>query len=200
MVFDSDDQQVDELVLEGIVVTMNDDGSPNISPMGPIVDRALTRFQLRPYQTSQTYINLKRTGAGVFHVIDDVLMLARAAVGQLQILPELLPRPAGAGWILADACRWYALRVDELDDSQKRVCIRCSVEEQGRLRDCFGWNRAKHAVLEAAILATRVSLLPGAQILEEFARLAIAVEKTAGRQEREAMEFLQQYLHQHCRP
>ena len=35
-------------------------------------------------------------------------------------------------------------------------------------REFFGFNRAKHAVLEAAILATRVELLPADEILSEL--------------------------------
>jgi hypothetical protein len=81
----------DELILEGIVTTLSSDGSPNISPMGPRVDRQLTRLTLRPFQTSQTYQNLKRHGEGVFHVTDDVELIARAAVGKLAAPPALLP-------------------------------------------------------------------------------------------------------------
>ena len=68
------------MIVEGIVTTLNEDGSPNISPMGPVVDEALTRFRLRPFQTSTTFKNLKRTGEAVFHVVDDVELLAKAAV------------------------------------------------------------------------------------------------------------------------
>ena len=52
----------DGMILEGIVTTLNDDGSVNISPMGPIIDSKLDVFVFRPYQTSTTYKNLVRTG------------------------------------------------------------------------------------------------------------------------------------------
>jgi hypothetical protein len=183
----------DTLILEGIVTTVNDDGSVNVSPMGPRVDRGQTRFTLRPFATSQTYRNLKRTGAGVFHVVDDVNLLARAAVNRLDPLPPLRQTTAGQ-WILTDACRWFALQVTTLDDSRERVTIECRVTDQATLRDFFGWNRAKHAVLEAAILATRIGIFPEEQIRRELARLAPLLDKTAGQQEREAMRFLQQYI------
>ena len=48
------------MILEGIVTTLNEDDSVNISPMGPLVDETFSRFLLRPYQTSTTYKNLKR--------------------------------------------------------------------------------------------------------------------------------------------
>ena len=76
-------------LLEGIVTTLNEDGSPHIAPMGPIVDAEFTQILLRPYRTSTTYQNLKRTGQGVLHVTDDVEMFARAAVGQLKTTPRL---------------------------------------------------------------------------------------------------------------
>jgi hypothetical protein len=58
----------------------------------------------------------------------------------------------------------------------------------------MGFNRAKHAVLEAAILATRTHLLPKDQIRDEFSRLQVIVDKTAGPREQEAMALLTQYV------
>ena len=49
-------------------------------------------------------------------------------------------------------------------------------------------------MLEAAILATRVHLIPAEEIRAEYARLQVLVDKTAGPREREAMEFLTQYV------
>ncbi len=181
-------------ILEGIVTTLNADGSVNISPMGPIVDEAMRHLRLRPYQTSTTYKNLKRSGEGVLHVTDDVELLARAAVGQPEPMPLLLPAEHVQGKILAGACRWYEFRVTRLNDSQERTEIEAEVVGQGRLRDFFGFNRAMHAVVEAAILATRVRWLPAETIRGELERLAVPVEKTAGECERRAFAFLQQYV------
>lgn len=182
------------MILEGIVTTVCVDGRVNISPMGPLVDAAMQQLVLRPYQTSTTYQNLKRTGQGVFHVTDDVWLLAQAAVGAPDPMPALLPAGAVEGFILADACRWYAFRVRELDDRQPRTEITADVVESGRLRDFFGFNRGKHAVLEAAILATRVGILPADQILPEMARLSVLVDKTGGEQERRAFDFLNEHV------
>ncbi|MCO6456661.1 MAG: DUF447 family protein [Pirellulaceae bacterium] len=182
------------VILEGIVTTVCDTGRVNISPMGPLVDDELTQLVLRPFRTSTTYVNLKRTGAGVFHVTDDVELLARAAVDLLEQQPALVPAQAVEGWILADACRWYAFRVLQLDDRQERTTIHCQVVDRGRIRDFLGFNRAMYAVVEAAILATRVYLVPGAQILAEYQRLKVIVEKTAGPRERRAFEFLTGYV------
>jgi len=182
------------MILEGIVTTLNDDGSVNISPMGPIVDEAMSHLLLRPFRTSTTYRNLKRTGQGVLHVTDDVALLAQAAIGQPDPLPAMVPADKIEGRILADACRWYAFQVLTLDDSQERTAIEAEVVDRGRLRDFFGFNRAKHAVVEAAILATRVGILPDEQLLDDLGRLAAPIEKTGGSQERRAYDLLKGYV------
>jgi hypothetical protein len=182
-------------LLEGIVTTLNADGSPNIAPMGPIVDANFERLLLRPFRTSVTYQNLKRCGEGVLHVTDDVELFAHAAVGRLDPLPQLHPAAAVNGVILSDACRWYAFRVQSLDDRDERTTILATVVDRGRLHDFFGFNRAKHAVIEAAILATRIGILEADTITAELSRLSSPVEKTGGGQERRAFEFLRKYVH-----
>jgi hypothetical protein len=182
------------ILLEGIVTTLNADGTPHVAPMGPIVDADFDWLLLRPFSTSTTYQNLKRTRQGVLHVSDDVALFARAAVGQVDRLPDVLPAKSIDGVILASACRWYAFRVETLDDSDERTRIVATVVDRGRLRDFFGFNRAKHAVIEAAILATRIGLLSADHIVSEFERLAVPVRKTGGRQEHAAFEFLRKYV------
>lgn len=183
------------MILEGIITTINADGSVNISPMGPRVDDALGQFVLKPYQTSTTYRNLKRTGQAVFHVTDDVELIARAAVGAPDPLPPLDRATAVEGWIIRGACRWYALEVRSLDDRNERTEIVCDVVDSGRLRDFFGFNRAKHAVLEAAILATRTEFLPLDEILAQLDQLQVLVNKTGGPAEHRAFQFLSDYIH-----
>jgi hypothetical protein len=182
------------VILEGILTTINADGTLNVSPMGPRVDEELNELLLRPFQTSTTYRNLKRTGQGVFHVTDDVELLARAAVGSPDPMPATEPASAVDGRIITGACRWYALRVRSLDDREERTNIVCDVVDRGWLRDFLGFNRAKHAVVEAAILATRRHLLEPDAIHTEFERLRVPVEKTGGPAERRAFEFLRRYL------
>lgn len=182
------------MILEGIVTTVSANGRVNISPMGPLVDVEMRELVLRPYQTSTTYQNLKRTGQGVFHVTDDVWLLAQAAIGTPDPLPEMIPAEGVEGRILAGACRWYAFRVRQLDDSQERTNIVAEVVASGRLRDFFGFNRGKHAVVEAAILATRIGILPIEQIRGELEKLKVLVDKTGGEQEHRAMAFLEEHV------
>ena len=91
------------MILEGIVTTQNADGSVNVAPMGPIVEGDFEAFLLRPYQTSTTYQNLKRYPFGVFHVVDDALLLARAAIDRWDELPATFPAEKVNGNVLKAA-------------------------------------------------------------------------------------------------
>jgi hypothetical protein len=182
------------VILEGIVTTVSPSGEVNIAPMGPRVDADWHRFLLRPFPTSHTYRNLKSHPEGVLHVTDDVLLLARAALGPVEPLPPLVPATVVRGFVLAGACRYYEFQVRSLDESEERVRIEAEVVHAGRLRDFFGFNRAKHAVVEAAILATRTDFLPLDEIEAEFRKLAVIVDKTGGRQEQEAFAFLRGHI------
>lgn len=182
------------MILEGIVTSLDSNRTLNVAPMGPIVDDSLTRLRLRPFQTSQTYRNLREHPCGVFHVVDDVLLLVQAAIGRLDPPPEVFAAEKIDGRVLRAACRWYEFEVESCDDSRERTEIEARVVHSGHLRDFFGFNRAKHAVLEGAILATRLQLLPRAEILAEFDRLQIPVDKTAGARELEAFTLLRSYV------
>jgi hypothetical protein len=182
------------MILEGIVTTLDPSGGLNIAPMGPHVGPGMERFTLRPFPTAQTYRNLEAHGEGVLHVTDDVLLLARAALGPVEPSPPLLPASRVRGWVLADACRFYEFRVRAIDASESRVRIEAEVVHAGRLRDFFGFNRAKHAVVEAAILATRTDFLPLDEIAAEYRKLDVIVQKTGGEQEREAFAFLSAHV------
>jgi hypothetical protein len=184
------------MILEGIVTTTSADGEVNVAPMGPHVGPDMNRFLLRPFPTSRTYRNLVAHPEGVLHVTDDVLLLARAAVGTVEPPPATFPAVRVRGRVLADACRWYEFRVASLDDSEQRVRVEAEVVHEGRLRDFFGFNRARHAVVEAAILATRTDFLPPDEILAEYEKLAVIVRKTGGDREQEAFEFLRRHVQQ----
>jgi hypothetical protein len=186
------------MILEGLVTTNSASGAVHVAPMGPRVlefgiDGTLTRFLLRPFRTAQTYANLRAHPEGVLHVSDDVLMLASAAVGRLDT-PAVRPASHVRGWVLTDACRYHEFRVRSCDDREERSRLDAEVVHTVRLRDFFGFNRAKHAVVEAAILATRTAMLPLDEIAAEYRRLAVLVDKTGGPQEHEAFALLQYHL------
>lgn len=183
------------MILEGVVTTIGPDGALNVAPMGPEPgpDGEWTWFTLRPFRSSTTYRNLKGRGEGVLHVTDDVLLMAKAAIGPV---PDAATRPAEAveGRVLLSCARYYEFRVAELDDREDRTRIVVETVAFGRLGDLFGLNRAKHAVVEAAILATRLGLLPIEQIRREIDLLEPLVIKTGGPTERTAFDLLRSYI------
>lgn len=188
------------MILEGILTTTTEYGAPHVAVMGSAVSEVATvwfeRMMLRPFRSTRTYTNLARSRQAVFHVTDDVWLIAKAAIGQLHPLPDLLPSEAVSGWVLADCCRWYALQVETIAETGPRVEIEAEVVAQGRVRDYLGLNRAKHAVVEAAILATRTHLVSVDELHVAMGRLASAVEKTGGAGEREAFAMLQKHVRQ----
>jgi hypothetical protein len=191
------------VIVEGLVTTLSPEGALNVAPMGPKIpaDLSMGTFVLRPYRTSTTYRNLKAGGAGVFHVTDEVGLLARTAIGAaVEPPPDTLPAKAVEGRILADACRYYEFRPIVIDDADERTTILVETVAEGRLRDFLGFNRARHAVVEAAILATRTAFLPVAEILDEFRKLSIIVDKTGGAAEREAFDLLLAHVREAAGP
>jgi hypothetical protein len=182
------------MILEGLVTTLDPDGSPHLAPMGPRVDGAFARFTLRPFPSSHTCTNLLRTREGVFHVTDDALLVATSAIGALKQLPATRPAARVRGVVLADSCRHYEFVVRSVDDSGERVSLEAEVVCSGRTRDFFGFNRAKHAVVEAAILATRLHILPLAEVATEFRKLRVIVGKTGGAAEHTAMDLIEAKL------
>jgi hypothetical protein len=162
--------------------------------MGPRVGPNFASFVLRPFPTSGTYRNLLAHPEGVLHVTDDVLLIAKAALGAADPLPPVRPAEEVKGFVLADCCRHYEFVVRSVDASGERVNLEAAIVHASRHRDFWGFNRAKHAVLEAAILATRLHLLPHDEVAAEFKKLRVIVAKTGGPAEFEAMDFLEARL------
>jgi uncharacterized protein len=184
------------MLLEGLVPPLDPDGSPHLAPMGPRVAPDVSTFTLRPFPTFHTYRHLLREREGVLHITDDALQIARAAIGNAIPFPPVRPAERVKGFIVTDSCRHYEFVVRSVDDSGERVNIEAEVVSMGRTRDFFGFNRAKHAVIEASILATRLHLLPLVEVAAEFRKLRVIVGKTGGKTEQEAMDMLESKLHE----
>ena len=188
------------MIVECIVTTIDRQGGVNIAPMGPTIDESesFDRFTLRPYQTSKTFSNLNATRAGVLHVGDDVLLFAKAAVSEVDAATlETEPARAVRGLILKNCKRYYEFVVDAIDDREPRAIVRARTVATGRFGDFVGFNRAAFAVIEAAILATRVDLLPRDTIVADLARLRPIVDKTGGTRAAQAFAFLEDYVINH---
>lgn len=185
------------MVIEGLITTSDPDGAVRVSPLGPIVPGDFSWLRLRPFEGSRTLDNLRRSGVGAFHVTDDMELIARAAIHRweepppLQPLSDFVKPPPVDAFILTQASRWHAFRIVDILDEEPRRLVECEVVASGRLREMEGLCRAKFAVLEAAILATRVGLVPADEIRREVTRLAPLVGKTAGPGEQRAFALLQ---------
>lgn len=184
------------MIVEGIVTSVDHSGRINVAPMGPIVEGNFERLLLRPFQPSTTFSNLSATRCGVFHVVDHVHLIAAAAIGRLESVPECFNAHVIPGWVLADCCRWFEFQVDDVDDSEPRSRMPSTIVHRGERRPFLGFNRARHAVLEAAILATRVHLLPPEDIRTQMTWLQSAVEKTGDQPELLAFRMLQSHIEQ----
>ena len=118
--------------------------------------------------------------------------IARAAISN-PVYPTV-PAAVVRGVRLADCCSWRELDVRAIDSTPPRSRIETAVVHHGVQREFIGFNRARHAVLEAAIYATRVQLLAREFVLSEIERLQVIVDKTAGPAEHEAMALLTEFV------
>ncbi|MFM8735994.1 MAG: DUF447 domain-containing protein [Pirellulales bacterium] len=185
------------MIIEGIVTTTEPDGRMHVAAMGPWIDPVerdagrINRLVLKPFATSRTGANLARVPSGVFHVTDDVLLLARVVAGRLEEPPAARPAERVAGHVLAHACQAWEFAVTGTDASRERVVMQARVEAAHVGRPFLGFNRAAHAVVEAAILTTRLHLLDPADVAGRMADLRVLVEKTGGPREHEAFALLE---------
>ena len=185
------------MILEGIVTTMDEAGRMHVAAMGPAVDEAeryagrITRFVLRPFGTSQTAVHLAARPEGVFHLVDDVLLLARTVVGGHEP-PAARPATVVRGWVLEAACRAYEFQADVVDPAAERLRLEARVVAEHAGRPFIGFNRAAHAVIEGAILVTRLHLLGVDEVVRRLDELFVLVGKTGGSREHEAFGLLRE--------
>jgi uncharacterized protein len=178
------------MIIESIVVTVSADGRPHVAPMGVIWGDG--RPILAPFRPSTTLDNLCRSAAAVINHTDDVRVFAGCLTGRR----DWPVRPAAhvAGYVLESALAHQELEIERVEDDALRPRFHGRIVHEaahGRFR---GFNRAQAAVVEAAILVSRLERLPREKIESEIAYLAIAVDKTAGAREREAWSWLREAI------
>ena len=178
------------MIVETIVTTLDPQGVINFAPMG--VEWGEETIVLKPFLETTTFRNLEQRRSAVVNLTDDVMLFAEGAIASPQY--PSIPASVIRGVVLESACSWRELEVETIDATPPRSRIDARVVHSGFHREFVGFNRARHAVLEAAILATRTHLLPAEQIREEYARLQVIVDKTAGPREREAMDLLTRHV------
>lgn len=181
------------MIIEGLITcAARGQAQPHVAALGPVVDPELSRWTLRPFQSSKIFSLLRENSRCVFHTHDDVLTVVQLVLGQS---PELTFREIDSGvHVIQQACHWYELEIEAWDVSGPRSEATAILKRHGDLRPFWGWNRAKHALLEAAILLSRAHLMQPVELREMLDRLRSAIDKTAGPRETQAWELILQHL------
>lgn len=181
------------MVIETVVSTLDVTGDPNFAAMGVVWGN--DTLVIRPYVKTRTLRNLEARGEGVVNVTDDVLVFAKSALTREGF--DCVPAKWVRGVVLRDACHWCEVRVVEINvpaENPQRVEVTTRLVGTGVARPFVGLCRAKHAVVEASILASRLRFSPVNEVLAEVDKLDLLVEKTGGPGEREAMAFIRAYI------
>ena len=173
------------MIRECIITTINAAGNPQIAPLGLIEDGE--GWIIAPFRPSVTLDNL----TAVPHAIANFVVDARVFAGCLTGRKDW-PLVATRGPVprLAAALSHAALNVSKVVEHKQRPHFHCRVGDV-EIHGAFpGYNRAQNAVLECAILVSRLHMLPREKVTAELAYLEIAVSKTAGPDETEAWGWL----------
>lgn len=177
-------------IVETIVTTTNAKGEAHIAPLGLIADG--DNWILAPFHPSRTLDNLREVPFAVASHTDDVRVFAGCLTGR----KSWPTRPAEkiSGVVLADAVSHWELAVDRVSEDDLRPRFSCRLVHAASHRPWEGFNRAQAAVLECAVLVSRLGMLPAEKIEAELKYLEIAVSKTAGPRELEAWGWLMERI------
>jgi hypothetical protein len=186
------------MIRETIVTTLNEEGRVHIAPLGLIAEPLgadRDGWIIAPFRPSTTLDNLRTTPYAVANFTDDVLIFASCLVGQKDWPTRASTHVPGA--VLEGALAHAELRVDRVEEDEQRPLFHCRVVHEASHAPFRGFNRAQGAVIEAAILASRLHMLPREKVERELGYLQIAVEKTAGPREHEAWRLLIEKIEDH---
>jgi hypothetical protein len=181
------------MIRECVVTTIGVSGDPHIAPLGLIED--LDYWVIAPFRPSTTLQNLEATRVATASFIDDVRIIAGCVTGKKD-----WPLAALEGWPvprLEAALSHAELEAARIEPDATRPRFCCHVKKIEVHRPFLGFNRAQAAVLEAAILVTRLTMLPREKIENEVTYLKIAIDKTAGAAEREAWDMVMARISDH---
>ena len=174
------------MIREAIVTTIGALGAPHVAPLGLIAEGA--DWVLAPFHPSTTLDNLRRTPFAVANFTDDVRVFAGCLTGRRDwpVAPsEIVAVPR-----LQASLAHLELAVVETREDALRPRFVCRVVHRAAHAPFEGFNRAQAAVIEGAVLVSRLNLLPRAEVEAEMKRLAVVVGKTAGESETEAWSWL----------
>jgi uncharacterized protein len=173
-------------IVETIVTTTNARGEVHIAPLGLIAEGE--RWVIAPFRPSRTLDNLRAVPFAVASHTDDVRVFAGALTGRKDWPTRAADKVPGV--VLDGAVSHWELGVDHVTEDEQRPRFVCRLVHAASHRPWEGFNRAQAAVLECAVLVSRLKMLPPEKIEAELKYLEIAVAKTAGPREAEAWGWL----------
>jgi hypothetical protein len=174
------------MIFETIVTSIDREQRPHIAPMG--VREENGQVVLAPFRPSGTLDNVLATGCATVNASDDVRVFAGCLTGRRDwplVACEQTPCVR-----LDGALAHRELRLARVEQDALRPRLYLDVVCERTHAPFRGFNRAQAAVLECAILVSRLHMLPAEKIDSELAYLDIAIDKTAGPAEREAWGWL----------
>jgi uncharacterized protein len=178
------------LIVETIATTKNAKGEVHIAPLGLIAEGA--NWVLAPFRPSRTLDNLREVPFAVASHTDDVRVFAGSLTGRKGW--ETRPAEKVDGAVLENAVSHWELAVDRVIEDDLRPRFSCRLVRAASHRPWGGFNRAQAAVLECAVLVSRLKMLPVDKVEAELKYLEIAVSKTAGECEQEAWGWLMERI------
>ena len=181
-------------VRETIVTTTNIDGTIKVSPLGVYVEDNL--IKLRPFKPSLSLENIIRNKSGVINYIDDVKIFA-SCITKKNIDIEFVKVKKINCSRIKNAISHTEFKVEKIEDDDKRPTIICSPVNEETHQIFYGFNRAKSAIIELCILASRLGIIDNEKINNEIKYLKIAINKTAGKDELEAWGWLIEYINKY---
>lgn len=177
---------MNDQIFETVITSVSAAGVPHVAPMG--VRYRGGHVVLMPFKPSTTLDNVLATGHAVLNVVTDSRVFAGCVTGRRTWPTVAAERIAGVRLALALSHLELAL-LEQHDDAQRPVLtLRCVHEAMHA--PFVGINRAQAAVVEGAVLVSRLHMLPQHKIDIEMAYLQIAIDKTAGAAEHEAFGWL----------
>lgn len=174
------------MISECIITTRYPDGRAHIAPMG--VHVLEDTLMIAPFKPSSTLENLLREPRACINYVDDVRVYAGCLTGRRDWPACAADRIDGLR--LAECLAHAEVEVTRADDDELRPRFYCRTMFEATHAPFRGFNRAQAAVIELAILVSRLGRLPPAKVEREIEYLTIAIDKTAGARERQAWEWL----------
>ena len=185
--------QQNKKIHEVIVITLSEEGEAHAAPMG--ITEVDGQIVIQPFKPSATYNNLKQHRQCTVNFTDDVRVFAGALTGRRNW--PTLPCLQIECQYLKQALSHIELELTDFEDSDPRAKFTGSIITEVTHASFRGFNRAQNAVIEAAVLTSRLQMLPAEKIQQEIDYLKIAIDKTAGDNELEAWGWLMDKIEKH---